>query len=72
MTTQEADEHGHSRHSVSVAGVIIDDGRGLLIRRRETLHREPPGGVLELNESTEGGLQREVREETGLKVALLR
>jgi 8-oxo-dGTP diphosphatase len=58
-----------ARHSVSVAGVITDDdGRTLLIRRRDTLHWEPPGGVLELNESIEAGLQREVREETGLTV----
>ena len=59
-----------ARHSVSVAGVITDDdGRALLIRRRDTLHWEPPGGVLELDESIEAGLQREVREETGLSVA---
>ena len=58
-----------ARHSVSVAGVITDaDGRALLIRRRDTLHWEPPGGVLELDESIETGLQREVREETGLTV----
>jgi 8-oxo-dGTP diphosphatase len=58
-----------ARHSVSVAGVITDDdGRALLIRRRDTLHWEPPGGVLELDESIEAGLQREVREETGLTV----
>jgi 8-oxo-dGTP diphosphatase len=57
------------RHSVSVAGVITDDdGRALLIRRRDTLHWEPPGGVLELDESIEAGLRREVREETGLTV----
>jgi 8-oxo-dGTP diphosphatase len=58
-----------ARHSVSVAGVIIDDDRrALLIRRRDTLHWEPPGGVLELDESIEAGLQREVREETGLTI----
>jgi len=58
-----------ARHSVSVAGVITDDARrALLIRRRDTLHWEPPGGVLELNESIETGLTREVREETGLTV----
>ena len=38
-----------ARHSVSVAGVIIDDQhRALLIRRRDNQHWEPPGGVLEL------------------------
>jgi 8-oxo-dGTP pyrophosphatase MutT (NUDIX family) len=58
-----------ARHSVSVAGVISDDdGRALLIRRRDTMHWEPPGGVLELDESVEAGLVREVQEETGLTV----
>jgi ADP-ribose pyrophosphatase YjhB (NUDIX family) len=58
-----------SRHSVSVAGVIVDDaGCALLIRRRDNGHWEPPGGVLELNEDIEDGLRREVREETGLAV----
>ena len=57
------------RHSVSVAAVITDDhGRALLIQRRDNHHWEPPGGVLELGESIEDGLRREVREETGLDV----
>ncbi len=57
------------RHSVSVAGVILDDsGRALLIRRRDTQHWEPPGGILELDESIHEGVCREVREETGLNV----
>lgn len=56
-------------HSVSVAGVVIDDhGRALLIQRRDNHHWEPPGGVLELGESIDDGLRREVREETGLDV----
>lgn len=58
-----------ARHSVSVAGVIVDDGGlALLIRRRDNLRWEPPGGVLELDEPIEDGLRREVREETGLAV----
>jgi len=57
-------------HSVSVAGVIVDDaGRALLIRRRDNGHWEPPGGVLEAGESIPDALQREVLEETGIKIA---
>jgi len=56
-------------HSVSVAGVIVDDdGRALLVQRRDNHHWEPPGGVLELGESIDDGLRREVREETGLDI----
>ena len=59
----------HARHSVSVTGIVTDDrGRALLIRRRDNHHWEPPGGVLELGETIEDGLRREVGEETGLDV----
>jgi ADP-ribose pyrophosphatase YjhB (NUDIX family) len=54
---------------VSVAAAIVrDDGRILAIRRRDNGHWEPPGGVLEIDESIEDGLRREVREETGLEI----
>lgn len=57
------------RHSVSVAAAIVrDDGRILAIQRRDNGRWEPPGGVLELDETVEEGLRREVREETGLEV----
>src|SRR6266516_2123386 len=57
------------RHSVSVAGIVVDDhGRALLIRRRDNHRWEPPGGILELAESIHDGLRREVREETGLDI----
>jgi 8-oxo-dGTP diphosphatase len=58
-----------TRHSVSVAGVIVDDvGRALLIQRRDNGHWEPPGGVLEHGETIEEALRREVLEETGLTI----
>ncbi len=57
------------RHSVSVAAAVVDDeGRVLAIRRRDNGQWEPPGGVLEIDESIHEGLVREVREETGLTV----
>lgn len=57
------------RHSVSVAGVVIDESdRALLIQRRDNAHWEPPGGILERDETITDGLVREVREETGLIV----
>jgi ADP-ribose pyrophosphatase YjhB (NUDIX family) len=56
-------------HSVSVAAIITNDaGQVLMIQRRDNGHWEPPGGVLELDEAIEDGLQREVHEETGLDV----
>ncbi|NYD51892.1 ADP-ribose pyrophosphatase YjhB (NUDIX family) [Actinomadura luteofluorescens] len=58
-----------SRHSVSVAGVVVDDqGRALLIQRRDNGHWEAPGGILEQDEDIITGLRREVQEETGLEV----
>jgi 8-oxo-dGTP diphosphatase len=57
------------RHSVSVAAAIINQGGQLLaVRRRDNGHWEPPGGVLELDETIQAGLIREVLEETGLRV----
>ncbi|MBA2557079.1 MAG: NUDIX hydrolase [Chloroflexi bacterium] len=57
------------RHSVSVAAVVVNDqGQALVIQRRDNAKWEPPGGVLELHESIEEGLVREVQEETGLVV----
>jgi 8-oxo-dGTP diphosphatase len=60
-------------HSVSVAGVVVrDDGRVLAVRRRDNHHWEPPGGVLELAETFDQGVRREVFEETGIKVRVER
>ncbi len=57
------------KHSVSVAGAVVrEDGRVLAIQRRDNAKWEPPGGVLELEESIEDGLRREILEETGLEV----
>lgn len=62
------------RPVVGVGGVVIRDGRALLIRRgSEPLKGQwsIPGGTLELGETLVAGVQRELREETGLAVRVL-
>jgi 8-oxo-dGTP diphosphatase len=62
------------RPVVGVGGVVIENGRALMIRRGS----EPllgqwsiPGGTLELGESLENGVIRELKEETGLTVRIV-
>ncbi|MFI9319660.1 NUDIX hydrolase [Kitasatospora aureofaciens] len=58
---------------MSVAGAVVrEDGRILAIRRADNGTWEPPGGVLELSETVEDGVRREVYEETGIKVSVER
>lgn len=59
---------------VGVGGVVIDQGRALLVRRA----REPalgewtiPGGLLEVGETLAAAVEREIREETGLTVRVV-
>ena len=57
--------------SVGVGGVVIHEGRVLLIRRgKEPLRGRwvIPGGTVELGESLEEALVREMAEETGVSV----
>jgi|SRR5271169_5622412 len=59
---------------VGVGGVVIEEGRALLIRRgSEPLrgHWSIPGGTLEIGESLQTGVARELQEETGLEVRVL-
>ncbi|HYL10480.1 MAG TPA: NUDIX hydrolase [Candidatus Acidoferrales bacterium] len=59
------------RPVVGVGGVVIEDGRTLLIRRgNEPLKGQwsIPGGTLELGETLVEGVARELLEETGLEV----
>jgi len=62
------------RPVVGVGGVVIEDGRALLIRRGSEPLRGQwsiPGGTLELGESLVQGVVRELKEETGLEVRVL-
>jgi 8-oxo-dGTP diphosphatase len=56
---------------VGVGAVILDAGRVLLVKRgHEPLKGEwsLPGGAVELGETLEAALEREVMEETGLSI----
>ena len=59
------------RPIVGVGAVIVKDGKVLLVKRRyEPLAGQwsLPGGTLELGETLQEGVAREMREETGLEV----
>lgn len=69
MSNSTEDKPSTPLHSVSVAGAVIrEDGRMLVIKRRDNGNWEPPGGVLELDETPQEGVVREVLEETGIRV----
>ena len=59
---------------VGVGGVVIDGGRALLIRRGSPPllgEWSIPGGLLEVGETIEQGIARELAEETGLDVRVV-
>jgi 8-oxo-dGTP diphosphatase len=57
------------RHSVSAgAAVIREDGRVLVIKRRDNGAWVQPGGIVELDEDPRETVVREVFEETGVRV----
>jgi len=63
-----------NRPVVGIGGVVIERGRALLIKRGcEPLRGEwsIPGGMLELGESLQEGVARELTEETGIEVRVL-
>jgi ADP-ribose pyrophosphatase YjhB (NUDIX family) len=60
---------------VGVGGVVIHQERALLVRRASEPSRGEwsiPGGLLEVGETLIEGVARELREETGLTVRVLR
>lgn len=62
------------RPIVGVGGVVISDGRALLIKRGGPPLKGQwsiPGGMLELGETLVEGVERELAEETGIEIRVL-
>lgn len=60
-----------ARPVVGVGGVVVREGRALVVRRAHDPRKGEwslPGGVVELGEALTDALRREIREETGLDV----
>ena len=58
---------------VGVGGVVVRDGRALIIKRAHEPRRGEwsiPGGIVELGEPLADAVRRELREETGLEVSV--
>jgi 8-oxo-dGTP diphosphatase len=61
------------RPLVGAGAVVHRTGKVLLVKRRNSPNQGRwalPGGLVELGETTEGAAEREVLEETGLRVAI--
>jgi 8-oxo-dGTP pyrophosphatase MutT (NUDIX family) len=56
----------------AVYGIIVNDGKVLLMRLLRTGKYHPPGGGIGLGEKAEDALRREIREETGIEVEIER
>lgn len=73
MDTEVARIYG-KRVRIRVCGLLFQDESLLLVNHRLVNGREfwaPPGGGVEFNESIEACLEREVMEESGIKVNVL-
>lgn len=57
--------------SIGVAGVVIKDGKVLMVKNTNTDFWSFPGGHLHENESLLSGLERELLEETGQKIDII-
>ena len=57
--------------ALGVKAVVVRDGKVLVLTKPDG-EADLPGGRIEQGESFEQGLHREIHEETGLKVGILR
>ncbi len=73
MSDNRSEREYPARPMVGVGAVVWDGGRVLLARRGKPPAKGSwslPGGLVELGETVEEAVQREVREECGIEVAV--
>src|SRR5579884_1594159 len=70
MSESLVSTNNSARFRVGVYAVIFDEERVLLAHRRDIDWWNLPGGGMELGETVEEAIRREVLEETGLDVAV--
>jgi ADP-ribose pyrophosphatase YjhB (NUDIX family) len=72
MTAQQQSGEEKAHFRIGVFAVIERDGHYLLARRRDIGWWNLAGGGLEYGETVEEGLAREVREEVGVEIEIVR
>src|SRR5438128_5635713 len=73
MMKQSVDySESSAQFRIAVYAIIFDDGRVLLALRRNIDWWNLPGGGMELGETVDEAMRREIREETGLEVEVER
>ena len=72
MSSLPPTQSARARFRIGVFAVIERDGRYLLARRRDIGWWNLPGGGLEAGETVDEGLAREVHEEVGVEIEIVR
>ncbi|WMJ22681.1 NUDIX domain-containing protein [Paludicola sp. MB14-C6] len=58
-------------HFASVAGVVINENKDILLIKSPLRGWEFPGGMVEPGETLQGALKREIFEESGIKIDII-
>ena len=69
---EDAFQDPYPRHIVAVSGVVTDPHGRVLLVQGERRGWEPPGGQVELGEDLLEALTREIREESGVEIEVVR
>jgi len=67
-----ASEYGYGTPKVDVRGVVVDDGRLLLVREVGDTRWTLPGGWADVGHSPASAVEKEVREEAGIESVAVR